>query len=238
MVKKNKIEDIAQIIEQTSEAAAEQYEYQYNSDFNERLDAGDLGEYELILKKPDGEEQQLEPISRALFTVDRSTYKTIKNDYTQEEKKNILQIDEFPNNESSYGRLLSVLQRQATIIPFIGAGFSVDAGCPTWRDYIAAQAERARMDKKSIIERIENGEQEQVMDEVIAKQTINVFQRDFRSSFEGARIIASLSPAYELIGLIDNATITINFDRVIEDCHSEKMPLLKKFLEWKIMGDF
>ncbi len=238
MRKKNKIENITQIIEQTSEAASEQYEYNFNSDFNEKLDSGDLGEYELILKKPNGEEQQLEPISRALFTVDRSTYQTIKNDVTQEEKEDILQTDYFPSNEASYDRLLSILKRQTTIIPFVGAGFSVSAGCPTWSDYIVGQAERARMKNGEIVKRIENGEQEQVMDEVIKRQTIDVFQRDFRSSFEGAQITPSLSPGYELLGLIDTATITINFDRVIEDCHSSEIPFTEKVLGAENNGRF
>ena len=183
MGKKNIIENIVQIIEQSANAAAEQYEYQNNSNFNDRLDSGDLGEYEIILKKPNGEVQQLEPISRALFAIDRSTYQIIKKDFSQEEKKNILQIDEFPTNEASYDRLLSVLRRNATVIPFLGAGFSVAAGCPTWSEYIVNQAVRANMDKDRIIQRINDGEQEQVMDEVINKQTISVFQREFRSSF-------------------------------------------------------
>ncbi|MCK5199204.1 MAG: hypothetical protein KAR21_12675, partial [Spirochaetales bacterium] len=228
MGKKNIIENIVQIIEQSANAAAEQYEYQNNSDFNDRLDSGDLGEYEIILKKPNGEVQQLEPISRALFAIDRSTYQIIKKDFSQEEKKNILQIDEFPTNEASYDRLLSVLRRNATIIPFLGAGFSVAAGCPTWSEYIVNQAERANMDEDRIIQRINNGEQEQVMDEVIKKQTISVIQREFRSSFEGTRISPSLSPGYELLDLIDNASITVNFDRVFEDCHSEKQPFIEK----------
>ena len=53
------------------------------------------------------------------------------------------------------------------------------------------------------------------MDEVIQIQTLPVFQRDFRSQFEGAGITPALSPATELVALFSGCMVTTNFDRIL-----------------------
>lgn len=220
-----------QAIMSAMEAAAELVdghdEYKRNDDFNKRLDQGEQG-YELILRTPNGE-QLLEPISRAIFFADPPTYKQLLSQDREETKKTSLHLEAFPENLGVYEELCGLLRRRSTVIPFIGAGFSVAAGCPSWSTYIAEQAKKAGMDEAAVLARIQRGEQEQLMNEVIQAQTLPLFSRDFQRAFEGQRISPALSPSANLVGLFDGCMITTNFDRVLEDClESVEYPFKEK----------
>lgn len=193
--------------------------FEQNERFNDMLDDGDLGDYSLTLKRPDGTEIPIPAISRALYHADRPTYAALLNDQTIFERNRTLRLDEFPRNEAVFERLQMLVHRKAMILPFIGAGFSVAAGCPSWGDYIVKQATNGGMDEVTIRSRVQAGEHELVMDEVVAAQTLAVFTREFRSAFENSKIIPNDSPAIELFELFRGAAITTNFDRVLEDCH-------------------
>ena len=211
--------NLSELIKQASEQAAEHEEYIRNESFNERLDSGDIEGYELFLRKPDGEEQMLASMSAALFVTDLPTYRQLARDDAEQMRATTLNVEAFPGNQAAYDCLLAAIRHNATVIPFIGAGFSVAAGCPPWSDYIASQAERSGMSPDEAWARLGDGQHEQLMDEVIATLSLDVFRRDFRTAFEGGRITPNLSPATELVGLFDGSSITTNFDRVLERCH-------------------
>lgn len=226
------------ILAHYSELASDCLEYKNNEDFNLRLDNGDIEGYELLFKKPDGEEQIISPISATLFVNDLPTYQQIFQIDLDEKRNFVLNSDEFQENERAYNRLLSMVRNKATIIPFVGAGFSVAAGCPSWSDYIIGQAIRAGMDELEVRERLRNGDHEILMDEVIDRLTINVFQRDFRDQFEGRTITPSLSPSLELSDLFDECYITTNFDRVLDQSHSTRRPFDEKVIGGEDHGRF
>jgi len=218
---------------------ADHYEYANDKEFNQELDDGELGQYEITFSKPDGSTQLLEPISKALFFSDRAAYRSLKAEYRDNIRKQILNYSSFPENEAIYEKLKNTIRSGSTVIPFIGAGFSVAAGCPLWSDYILAQAIKARMNSDEVEKRLRNGDHELVIEEIITKLTFDVFARDFRSSFEGNKIAAALSPSGELINLLDGPMITINFDRVLEDCHIEnKQPFREKVVGNENTGRF
>ncbi|WP_137983068.1 SIR2 family protein [Pseudomonas viridiflava] len=204
-------------IEKSAELIDSHHDYQRNEDFNKRLDEGDIEGYELILRTPDGE-QQIEPISKAIFFADQPTYQQIFRADQEQAKYSNLWIEQFPENEGTYDELLGIIKRHSIVIPFIGAGFSVSAGCPSWSNYIADQARKAGINEDEIRVRIQAGEQELVMNEVIQAQTLPVFSRDFQRVFQGPRITPSLSPCAELSGLFSGCMITTNFDDVLENC--------------------
>lgn len=195
--------------------------FEQNENFNDMFDEGDFGEYSLTLRRPDGTEIPIPAVSRALFYADRPTYAALLNEQNALERSRTLRLEEFPDNEAAFERLQMLVQRKAMILPFIGAGFSVAAGCPSWGEYIVQQAIKGGMDEATTKARVQAGEHELVMDEVIAAQKLDVFTRDFRSSFENPRIVPSECPSAELIDLFDGAAITTNFDRVLENCHQE-----------------
>ncbi|NWC95541.1 MULTISPECIES: SIR2 family protein [unclassified Pseudomonas] len=211
----------SQIIKAAIETAAalidEHQEYVSNQDFNNRLDQGELEGYEIILRTPTGE-QLLEPISRAIFFADPPTYQQLLRQDRKSTKSSALWLDQFPENEGVYEELLSIIKRHSTVIPFVGAGFSVAAGCPSWSNYIAAQARRAGLNEEEVQERLHAGDHERVMDEVIQEQTLPVFSRDFKHAFAGAKITPALSPSADLVDLFDGCMITTNFDEVLESC--------------------
>lgn len=196
-------------------------DFDQNERFNEMLDDGDLGEYELILKKPDGTESPIPSISRALFYADRPTYAALLNEQSNLERNRTLRLDRFPTNEAVFDRLQTLVRRRAMVLPFVGAGFSVDAGCPSWGKYVVQQAIKGGMDEADTQRRLQAGEHELVMDEVIAAQTLDVFTREFRSAFENQKIDSSKSPSIELLDLFSGSVITTNFDRVLENCHQD-----------------
>lgn len=230
--------NLKEVLEYSTEKAKEHIEYVNNKEFNSRIDNGDIEGYELFLRKPNGEEQSVSPISAALFVSDLPTYRQIKNEDNARLRREVLNIDKYPTNEDAYDSLLSIVRHGSSIIPFIGAGFSVSAGCPSWSNYIISQAVRANMDESKIKDRLQAGEHEKVMNEVIASLSLNLFQRDFRSKFEGSKITPALSPSTELLELFDGCAITTNFDRVLEESHKEIMPYAEKVVGKDDTGRF
>jgi hypothetical protein len=230
--------NIKDIVSHYAEHATESLEYQRNIDFNRRLDEGEIDGYELLLRKPNGEEQSISPLSTALFVTDLPTYRELVDDDISLKRNEVLNIDEYPTNEQAYDRLLSLVKQNACVIPFVGAGFSVASGCPSWSDYILKQAVRSGLVRDDVLRRLLAGEHEALMDEVIRRLTINVFQRDFRSQFEGGSIAPALSPSTELIDLFDGCYITTNFDRVLEKSHQEQLPFDEKVVGKDDTGRF
>jgi hypothetical protein len=220
--------DLKEIIKHAAAQSFESSEYVNNDDLNRRLDDGDINGYELLLRKPNGEEQNISPLSAILFTSDLPTYRDLVKDDIEITRNEILNIDELATNASAYDRLLSLVKHKATVIPFVGAGFSVASGCPTWSDYIVEQAVRGGMNKEVVEQRLKDGDHEALMDEVIDCLGLDMFQRDFRSQFEGGRIAPALSPSTELVGLFDECYITTNFDRVLEHSHRVDLPFEEK----------
>ena len=203
----------------SAEAKDDNKEFDQNERFNDMLDDGELGEYGLTFIRPDGTEVPIPAISRALFYADRPTYAELLNEHSASERRETLRLDEYPDNEAVFERLQLLVRRKAMVLPFVGAGFSVAARCPSWGDYVVQQAIKGGMDEAVTKLRLQAGEHELVMDEVITAQTLDVFTREFRSAFENPRIDSSLSPSIELLDLFSGSVVTTNFDRVLENCH-------------------
>ncbi|CAN7614502.1 SIR2 family protein [Polaromonas sp. LjRoot131] len=230
--------NLKDLLSHYAEHAQESQEYKTNEDFNKRLDDGDIEGFQLVFRTPDGGEIPIAPISAALFVSDIPTYRQLVKDDFLLRRRDILALDDFPTNEGAYDKLLSMVMQNATVLPFVGAGISVAAGCPSWSDYIVSQAVRSGMEELDVRQRLKQGQHEQLMDEVINRLSIDVFRRDFTTQFEGGRITPSLSPATELIGLFDGSYITTNFDRVLERCHAEKRGFEEKVVGKEHTGRF
>lgn len=230
--------DLKELIRRTNAQADDMSEFIKNDNLNRRLDDGELEGYELVFKKPNGDEQNISPISALLFAADLPAYRDLVKDDMETTRNQILNVEDFPSNESAYHQLLSLVRKNATVIPFVGAGFSVASGCPTWSDYIVAQAIRSGMNEDEVKARLLAGEHEALMDEVIQGLGLDVFQRDFRMQFEGGKIAPALSPSTELIDLFDECYITTNFDRVLDHCHRDEHPFDEKVVGTDDTGRF
>lgn len=214
--------NLREIFERTAPEVEAALEYAQNAEFNDALDAGDIGEFSVMLQAPAAEPRVIDKMSQALFYGDRPTYKLLHEEWVATQRRAVLRLDQYPENEVHFEELKSLVHRRAMVLPFVGAGFSVDAGCPTWSDYVVSQAVKGKLDASSIKRRLEHGEHEIVMNEVIQAQTLPMFTRDFKTVFENGSVEPTRSPGAELLGLFDSAAVTTNFDRVLEDCHREK----------------
>lgn len=214
--------NLREIFERTAPEVEAALEYAQNAEFNDALDAGDIGEFSVMLQAPEAEPRVIDKMSQALFYGDRPTYKLLYDEWVAAQRRNTLRLDQYPENEAHFEELQSLVRRRAMVLPFVGAGFSVDAGCPTWSGYVVSQAVKGGLDSEGIKTRLANGEHEIVMDEVIQAQTLALFTRDFKLAFENPSVEPSHSPGSELIGLFDGAVVTTNFDRVLEDCYKDK----------------
>lgn len=231
--------NLKKLIQHNSEQYSDSFEYVKNSDFNKRLDDGEIDGYELYLKKPDNTEISISPISAVLFNFDKPTYREMVKEDVEGSRDNILNVADFPDNLSAFDRLLVLVKNKAKIIPFIGAGFSVASGCPVWSNYISDLAiSKTGMDEEEVKKRLGSGEHEALMDEVIDSVGIDVFQRDFRSKFEGSLIIPALSPSSNLASLFNECYITTNFDRVLEGSHHSVAPFTEKVMGVDDTGRF
>lgn len=170
----------------------------------------------IFIKKGE-EEYEISNKSKALFYAEPAEYKTQISAATNIYRNKMLRSDEYEDNNQSYEKLLNRLKNKATVIPFIGAGFSVPAGCPSWSDYIKTQARKARLPEDEVKEKINQGLHEQLMSEVVTALTMSRFKRDFELAFKNNTITPELSPCMELGKLFEQCVITTNFDRVLED---------------------
>jgi len=211
-----------EIFERTAPEVEAALEYSQNAEFNDALDAGDIGEFSVMLQAPASAPRFIDKMSQAIFYGDRPTYTSLYNEWLAAQRRNTLRLEQYPENEAHFEELQSLVRRRAMVLPFVGAGFSVDAGCPTWSDYVISQAVKGGLAAEVIKARLANGEHEIVMDEVIKAQTLQMFTRDFTSAFDNSKVEPSRSPGAELIGLFDGAVVTTNFDRVLEDCYKDK----------------
>lgn len=211
-------------------------EYLRNDFFNKQLDSRELGEIGLTYYHHDGESFDLDNFSLALFYGDNATYRLLISQLKDQHKFKVLRTESFPGNELVFDKLLNLIKRKSTVVPFVGAGFSVSAGCPSWSSYILQQAIKAQLDSEAIKQRLQNGEHEKVMEEVITALTEPVFKRDFASSFKNARIAPALSPASEFNNLFTGSVITTNFDLVLEQ--SQDLPFEEKVIGNEHSGRF
>ena len=100
-----------------AEHAIESKEFELNEDFNKRLDDGDIEGYELILRKPDGEEQPVSPVSAALFVSDLPAYRQLVKDDIAVKRHEVLMLDDFPTNYGAYDKLLNLVRQRAAVVP-------------------------------------------------------------------------------------------------------------------------
>lgn len=220
-------------LEKFESAIKDMENFSKNSHLHEEIDNDE--NISVIIKIGD-EEYELNEKSKALFYGAPVEYNlqisAMKNIYRQK----ILRSDEYEDNEQNYGKLLNRIKNKSTLIPFIGAGFSVSAGCPSWSDYITTQAKKAKLSEQHIKERIESGHHEKLMSEVIEALTMDRFKRDFELSFKNNNISPELSPCKALGNLFGQCVVTTNFDRVIEE--SIDPPFIEKAVGREDSGRF
>lgn len=184
-----------------------------NRRFDEVVDDVDSDDIQVICKRGD-EEIPLAKPSRAFYFGDRRLYDQEARRFDQQEKASILNSDQFRSNLQVFEELKRSCRR-GFAIPFVGAGMSRSAGLPDWKEYLLGLCDDAGLSRDAIRHRLEiEGDYEGAINDIIARLTLNRFERDFERSFG---LPDAIEGAVTLIPkLFDCSVITTNFDRVLE----------------------
>ncbi|HWA35639.1 MAG TPA: SIR2 family protein [Cyclobacteriaceae bacterium] len=187
-------------------------------DFNEWLDGDDGVEtrvrYNLTcLSKP----------SRAFYAGDKQAYEQAYRDYRERRFAEVLSEDFIKevygdrhwyeiNRERFEQLVIRILENQ--VIPFIGAGISVSAGFPTWKDHLRHQGRTAGIENQHIQDLLSKGEFENVIHEIETIRGREVFVQEIRDAFSKTPRLDDLT--LRITELFQDTLITTNYDRTIE----------------------
>ena len=198
-----------------------------NPRFDEAIQDEELEDIEVVCRKlnPDAQgeaakfiEIPLAKPARAFYFGDRTLYAEEAKRFDQEEKARILNTDQFRNNLQIFDELRRACQR-GFVIPFVGAGMSKSAGLPEWKEYLLRLCNDAGLSPDEIRTRLEiQGDYEGVMNDIVERLTVNVFERDFERDFRVGEEISG--PVTLLPKLFDCSVITTNFDHVLETVYA------------------
>lgn len=194
--------------------------FEYFSDFNEWID-GDEGQ---MIRIDHGIEGLSQP-SKAFYAGDPEAYKQVFKIFRKEQQGRILSkvhISElfgdehwFDKNESRFEQLMDFLEEK-TVVPFIGAGLSVDGGFPAWSAHLRQQGKTSGLDSDHVNDLLNQGKYEEVIEEIEAKG------QGFRDAF-----IQELKDVFSKTGKLTDTTLrvselfndtilTTNYDHLIE----------------------
>jgi hypothetical protein len=188
-----------------------------NRRFDQKIDDDEDEDIQVIYKRGDVELPLAKP-SRAVYFGDRVIYDQEATLFDEAERAAILNSQDYPRNDQVFGELRRSC-RNGIVIPFLGAGMSVSAGCKSWRDYLLGLAAEAGLDVASATIRLnERAEYEGLTEDIIEALSQERFERDFERDFENIKLAGSAVAL--LPTLFEKCAVTTNFDRVAEEAWS------------------
>jgi len=192
--------------------------FEYFADFNEWID-GDEGQ-EIRNRYNIG---SLSQPSKALFASDLEAYNQAFKIFRKERKEQILSDEYirekftddhwFQRNGERFEQLEKCLI-DGTVIPFIGAGLSVDGGFPTWKDHLKQQGRTSGIDTTHINSLLDSGKYEEVIEEIETKGLRDVFIQEVKDVFSKTGRLTDTT--LMLTELFTDTIITTNYDHLIE----------------------
>ena len=208
------------IPEKLKELIDEHNYFEARSEVNQVVD-DDENPIEVFMRKGE-EETALSNPSRALYFGDRGLYEEEVRQITDEQISSVLNIDDYPRNRRNFEELKETIQG-GIIIPFIGAGLSISAGCPTWGSFLSDLMEEHGINSPRAQELFNTGDYERLMSLVITESATGAFEQYFAQDFRHQDITAT--PCVLLPKLFDKCVITTNFDLVVDEVYeTEGMP--------------
>lgn len=202
------------IPEKLKELIDEHNYFESRSEINEVVN-DEENPVEVFMRKGD-EETILSNPSRALYYGDRGLYEQEVRQITDEQISSVLNVDDYPRNKRNFEELKETIQG-GIVIPFIGAGLSISAGCPTWESFLSALIQEHGIDSERARSLLADGDYERLMSLVIAESAPGAFEQYFAQDFRHEDITAT--PCTLLPRLFDRCAITTNFDLVADDAY-------------------
>jgi len=192
--------------------------FEYFTDFNEWID-GDEGQE---VREKYGIDDLSQP-SKALYASDPEAYNQEFKIFRKERKDYVLGAeyiletfgDEhwFQRNEERFEQLEKCLA-DCTVVPFIGAGLSVEGGFPTWKAHLKQQGRTSGIDTTHVDSLLENGQYEQVIEEIEKKGYRDTFIQEIKDVFSKTGRLTDTT--LRLTELFTDTIITTNYDHLIE----------------------
>lgn len=192
--------------------------YEYFMDFNEWIDS-DEG---LELREMNSIDGLSQP-SKAFFASDLEAYNQAFKEYREFRRNEVLgekylceQFSDdhwFQRNLNRFEQLVQCLEEGA-VVPFVGAGLSVEGGFPTWKEHLRQQGRTAGIDPSHINSLLENGKYENIIEEIENTLGRDVFIQEIRDVFSQTGKITDTT--LRLTELFNDTIITTNYDRLIE----------------------
>lgn len=192
--------------------------YEYFSDFNEWID-GDDG---LDIRLRYGIDGLSNP-SKAFFASDLEGYHQAFKVFRNERKSQILGEEYILNNFGDshwYERNVERFEQlencliEGLVVPFIGAGISVECGFPTWKGHLIQQGRTSGLDTDHVSELLNNGHYETVIEEIEQNGRRDAFIQEIRDVFSRTGRITQTT--LRLTELFTDTLITTNYDHILE----------------------
>lgn len=192
--------------------------YDYFTDFNEWIDGDDC--LDLRLRHSiDG----LSNPSKAFFASDIEAYnqefKVFRN-----ERKSVVLGEEFIQNSFGdshwFERNLERFEQfescliEGLVVPFIGAGISVESGFPTWKNHLSQQGRTSGLDSSLINDLLDNGHYEELIEKIEEMGYKDAFIQEIKDAFSKTGEITQTT--LRLSELFSDTLITTNYDHILE----------------------
>lgn len=194
------------------------YKYEYFADFNEWIDSPEGAElkknYNLIgIASP----------SKAFYAGDPEAYEQEFKAYQQVRKDQVLSqqyINEqftddhwYERNTERFNQLIDCLTT-GLVVPFVGAGLSVEGGFPSWKQHLQQQGRTSGLDAAHVDALLNSGQYEQVIEEIEAKNYRDAFIQELRDVFSKTGKLTGTT--LRLAEIFTDTIITTNYDSLIE----------------------
>lgn len=192
--------------------------YEYFADFNEWID-GDDGLDIRLRYSIDG----LSNPSKAFFASDLEAYNQAFKVFRHERKSQILGEEYilnsfgdrhwFDRNIERFEQFESCLI-EGLVVPFIGAGISVESGFPTWKGHLIQQGRTSGIDTAHINDLLDNGQYEELIEEIEKMGYMDAFIQEIKDAFSKTGRITQTT--LRLSELFSDTLITTNYDHILE----------------------
>lgn len=192
--------------------------FEYFTDFNEWFD-GDEG---LDIRIRYGVDGLFQP-SKGFYASDAESYNLAFTEFRDARIKQVLSeeyIQEttgeqhwYERNQLRFDQLIEYI-KEGVVVPFVGAGLSVEGNFPSWKTHLKQQGITSGIEAVHIDELIANGQYEEVIDEIEKKGFKNAFIKEIKDVFSKRGKITNT--ALRLTELFTDTIITTNYDHLIE----------------------
>src|SRR5690606_34780113 len=103
------------------------------------------------------------------------------------------------------------------VVPFIGAGLSVECEFPTWRGHLIQQGRTSGLDGDHVLDLLNKGQYETVIEEIEAKGFKDAFIQELKDVFSKTGKITQTT--LRLTELFTDTLITTNYDYILQQAY-------------------